>query len=490
MFLKRARMAPTREAPEATGTFSWSITTRTTVYAVAAVCVMLIAVIALSHWQFAHGLRRDRLLFLADELRELRAAVKELGADAQEEIHAESIAHGFLPYYVRLLDEDGHLLATSLDMPDVLHGISYPEPIAATEFFGSTALRRIPDSRSFLTLAAWAETPDAGRQWVLQIAMDVTYDDVLLRNYRQILAVVSLVGLCLFAGMAAWIVRYSLRPLHTITRMVQRITAQHLDEHLAPSRWPRELAVLALAFDGMLDRLKEAVARLQQFSADLAHELRTPIQNLMLETEVTLARIRTEPEYQEGLIHNLEELRRLAVMVDDLLFLARAESPQRELGWQALDALDALQKAWDFFDAMAEEQGVAVTCQGGGTVQAEPQLLHRALTNLLSNALRHTPAGGTITLAAETDTSGACELCVSDTGRGIAPQHLPRLFDRFYQVEPDRPRSLEGMGLGLSIVKSIMDLHGGRVEARSTPSEGSTFTLYFPAQPTAKKTPT
>ena len=155
----------------------------------------------------------------------------------------------------------------------------------------------------------------------------------------------------------------------------------------------------------------------------------------------------------------LEQLRRLAVMVDDLLFLARAESPQQELDWQTLDALDALQSAWDFFDAAAEEQGLAVAYQGNGVVQAEPQQ-HRALTNLLSNALRYTFAGGTITLAAETDASGTCALRVSDTGRGIAPEYLPKLSDRFFQVEPDHCRSLEGMGLGLSIVRSIMDLHG------------------------------
>ena len=136
---------------------------------------------------------------------------------------------------------------------------------------------------------------------------------------------------------------------------------------------------------------------------------------------------------------------------------------------------------------MAEEQEVVVVCQGSGIVQAEPQLLHRTLTNLLSNALHYTPAGGTITLVAETDACGACALRVSDTGCGIAADHLPRLFDRFYQVDPDRPRSLEGMGLGLSIVKSIMALHGGSVEVHSTPAQGSTFTLYFPAQPTTEE---
>ena len=482
-------MLPTPEPSAPTGTSTWCIATRITVYAVAATCAMLFAVIAISHWQFSQGLTHDRLLYLGDELSELRAAVRERGAAAQEDIHAESAAHGLLPYYVRLVDENGRLLTTSPDMPDALHDIVFPAPIAATEPLGSPTPSSLPDGRALLLLAAMAETPDGGPQWVLQIGLDVTYDGVLLRNYRRILVIVSLAGLIVFAVVAACIVRYNLRPLLAITRMAQRITAQRPDERLAPSGWPRDLAVLAIAFDDMLDRLKESVTRLQQFSADLAHELRTPIQNLMLETEVTLARVRTESEYQEALQHGLEELRRLAYMVDDLLFLARAESPQRNVDRQALDAREALQKAWDFFDAAAEEQGVSVAYQGVGIVQAEPQLLHRALTNLLSNALRHTPAGGAITLAAESEDSGACVLNVTDTGCGIAPDHLPKLFDRFYQVDPDRPRSLEGTGLGLSIVRSIMDLHGGRVEVHSTPSRGSTFMLYFPDGHAAAKTP-
>ena len=482
-------MVQTPERPLPTGTASWSIATRITVYAVSAACIMLIAVIAISHWQFAHGLSRDRLLYLADELAEMRAAVKELGSEAQEAIHAESAAHGFLPYFVRLLDEHGQLLATSPDTPDVLHDMAFPEPIATTESLGPPVVTRGPHGRSFLILSAEAETPEAGKLWLLQIALDITYDDLLLRNYRRILIVVSLLALVAFAAMAAWIARHNLRPLLTITRMAQRITAQRLDERLAASGWPRDLAVLALAFDAMLDRLKDSVERLQQFSADLAHELRTPIQNLMLETDVTLTRARTPSEYQEALTHNLEELRRLAFMVDDLLFLARAESPRQSVDRQPVDAREALQKAWDFFDAAAEERGVAVVYQGSGTVRAEPQLLHRALTNLLSNAMRNTPTGGEVTLAAETDASGACTIRVRDTGCGIAPEHLPRLFDRFYQVDPDRPRSVEGTGLGLPIVESIMGLHGGRVNVHSAPSKGSTFTLYFPGKDTTAQAP-
>ena len=337
-------MRPAPETPASTATSTWCIATRITVYAVTATCAMLIAVIAISHWQFSHGLTRDRLLYLGDELSEMRAAVRERGAGAQEEIHAESAAHGLLPYYVRLLDETGRLLAASPDVPDALHNIAFPEPIATSELLGSPTPSSLPDGRSLLLLAAMAETPSGGPQWVLQMALDVTYDGVLLRNYRRILVIASLAGLIVFAAVAAWIVRHNLRPLLTITRMVRRITAQRLDERLAPSGWPRDLAVLALAFDDMLDRLKESVARLQQFSADLAHELRTPIQNLMLETEVTLARVRTEAEYQEALRHGLEELRRLAYMVDDLLFLARAESPRQELDLQTLHGVEALRK--------------------------------------------------------------------------------------------------------------------------------------------------
>ena len=480
-------MLPTPEPSAPTRTPTWCIATRITVYAVAATCAMLFAVIVISHWQFSQGLTHDRLLYLGDELSELRAAVRERGAAAQEEIHAESAAHGLLPYYVRLLDENGRLLAASPDIPDTLHELPFPAPIDSNEPLGSPRASSLPDGRSLLLLSARTETPEAGPQWVLQMALDVSYDGILLRNYRRILVIVSLAGLIAFAAAAAWIVRYNLRPLLAITRMAQRITAQRLDERLAPSGWPRDLAVLAQAFDDMLDRLEESVTRLQRFSADLAHELRTPIQNLTLETEVTLGRVRTPAEYQETLRHGLEELRRLAYMVDDLLFLARAESPRQEPDRLVLDGMEALRKAWDFFDAAAEERGVTVAYRGNATVEAEPQLLHRALTNLLSNALRHTPAGGTITLAAESRDSNACSLVITDTGCGIAPEHLPRLFDRFYQVDPNRPRGLEGTGLGLSIVRSIMDLHGGRVEVYSTPSTGSTFTLHFPAAPSAAR---
>ena len=445
---------------------------------------LLIAVVSISYWRLTHYIKQDSLLFLADELRELRAEVRKRPPHAQEKIHEESAAHWFSPYYVRLLNEDGDLIATSPNTPNILHSAHFPEPIAASEVFGPTWRYRMPDGRWFLTIAAWTETTVTDRQWLLQVALDITDDEEVLRHYRRILIVVSLLGLSLFLGVAAGIVHYSMRPLRTITQTAQRVTVQRLDERISPSGWPKELASLASAFDSMLNRLEVTVARLQQFSADLAHELRTPIQNLMWDTEVTLAHTRTEAEYQEGLTNNLEELKHLAAMVDDLLFLARAESPQQKLSWQAFDAVEALQEAWDFFDAMAEAQGISVTYQGKGVVRAEPQLFRRALTNLLSNALRHTPSGGTITLAAESESEGNCVIRVSDTGCGIAPAHLPKIFDRFYQVKPDRPRSPEGTGLGLAIVRSIMDLHGGAVEVHSAPSQGATFTLYFPTQPT------
>jgi two-component system heavy metal sensor histidine kinase CusS len=383
---------------------------------------------------------------------------------------------------VRLFDAAGHLLATSPDTPEVLHDPLFPSPIPATEVFGPTDYHRLPDGRWFLTLSAWTETPIAGQQWLLQVALDVTHNQTVLRRYRQSLILISLVGLSLFMAAVVGIVHYSLWPLRVITRTAQRVTAQRLDGHLVPLKWPKELSDLAYAFDSMLDRLAEAVSRLQQFSADLAHELRTPIQNLMWETEVTLVRERSAAEYQEGLTQNLEELKHLAAMVDDLLFLARAENPQRKLSWQPLDAIKALRDVWDFFDAVAEEQGIVVVYDGEGTVQAEPELFRRALTNLLSNALRHTPRGGTITLAAVPGPAGACRICVSDTGCGIAPEHLPKLFNRFYQVGRDRSPSTEGAGLGLAIVESIMTLHGGTVKVHSTLSQGTTFILYFPTQ--------
>jgi two-component system heavy metal sensor histidine kinase CusS len=271
-----------------------------------------------------------------------------------------------------------------------------------------------------------------------------------------------------------------MRPVLQITRAAQRITATQLNERIGPAQWPGELVALAQAFDEMLMRLEDSFARLSQFSSDLAHELRTPINNLMGEAEVALSKNRSAEEYRQVIESGLEEYTRLSRMIDGLLFLARAESADTQIDRTSFDAREVLEAVREFYEALAKEKGIEVTCQGNSLINADPTLFRRAMSNLLSNALQYTPQGGMIFLRVEKADAQSIKVSISDTGIGISPEHLSKVFDRFYRADPARSQYSQGTGLGLSIVKSIMELHHGTVHITSEPSKGTTITLCFP----------
>jgi two-component system, OmpR family, heavy metal sensor histidine kinase CusS len=280
-----------------------------------------------------------------------------------------------------------------------------------------------------------------------------------------------------------------MRPLGDIARVADQITPSQLHKRLQPEHWPLELTSLAKAFDGMLGRLDESHRRLSQFSSDLAHELRTPIQILLGQTEVALSKDRPAEEYRRILGSNLEEFQRLTRMINELLFLARAENPTTQIERRRLDARRELEVVREFHEALAEDRAVAVICEGQAEVFAEPRLIHRAITNLLSNALRHTPRGGQIVLSVAT-TADAVVFKVRDSGCGIRSEDLPRIFERLYSPDRGTAYSAEGTGLGLAIVRSTAEMHGGSAAVESRPGQGTTVTLTFPAgRPVSPSTP-
>jgi two-component system heavy metal sensor histidine kinase CusS len=264
-----------------------------------------------------------------------------------------------------------------------------------------------------------------------------------------------------------------------IDATARRIRTTALDERIRVERLPRELAQLAETFNEMLDRISESFGRLSRFSADLAHELRTPIHNLRGETEVALAKTRTVEEYREVLESSLEEYDRLSRMIESLLFLARAESSAAPFERQTVEARREVEAVREVFDPVAEERGVALACEGEASLSVSAVLFRRLLSNLVANALEHTPAGGRVGIEIAQDPDGAATIRVADTGRGIEPEHLPRVFDRFYRADPSR--SAAGSGLGLAIAKSIVELHGGSIALDSSPGRGTRVTLRFPA---------
>jgi two-component system heavy metal sensor histidine kinase CusS len=285
----------------------------------------------------------------------------------------------------------------------------------------------------------------------------------------------------LLTGLLAWIAaRRGLEPMRRIAALAQGISASRLGRRLPPEAVPPELSDLATAFNAMLARLEDSFRRLSDFSSDIAHELRTPVGNLVTETEVALSRARSADAYREVLYSNLEEYNRLSRMIGDMLFLAKADNglivPQRE----KVNLAAETQGLFAFYDALAEEKGVCLVLEGAGTIFGDRLMVCRALSNLLSNALRYTLPGNSVKVSIDRLESGETRLAIENPGEEIAPEHLSRLFDRFYRVDASRQKKSDGAGLGLAITKSIVEAHQGTIMA-SVANGVTRFEIRFPA---------
>ena len=324
------------------------------------------------------------------------------------------------------------------------------------------------------TIAAMTTVPV-----VLVVALNRSSTNVMLDQFYRQLVVMLVLGGLITSAIGFGVAYRGLRPLRRIDATASAITADRLDERLDLSRAPDEVLRLGGSFNAMLARLADSFRRLSEFSSDLAHELRTPINNLLGATHVALAKARPPAEYQEVLESNAEELERLRRMTEDMLFLAKADDPRTRLDWQAFDARDEVDKVTEYFTIVADEKRVTFDVAGNAPLRADRRLLQRALNNVFANAVRHAPAGTPVRVRVAADDSGVA-IAVANSGAGIATDHLPRVFDRFYRTDPSRPDSAESSGLGLAIVQSIMRMHGGVALAASEPGGWTTFTLRFP----------
>ena len=426
----------------------WSITVRLIFLSVLSASVILVSLGWYMYQTLADTLVTDDRQFLIKEVQLLETVLQTQSLDLQHlaDEQSEGLNLPLGRYYSRILDDSGHSLSESPGMALLPKAMEFSSAAASTSM-------KIADGRTFMLMAV------SNRQgYQTQIALDISHQAELLAKYQRNLLGGLGLGL-LFSTLAAFfIAKRGLKPLVDMTYHVESVTAMQLHEQLDPAEWPKELSTLAFAFNAMLSRLAASFSQLTRFSADLAHELRNPINNLMGETEVMLARPRNAEEYREILESNLEEYARLSRIVETLLFLARAESTEIPLRTVRLDGGAELEAVCSYHEAQAAEKNIRLVRRGQADLDSDAQLFKRVLSNLLLNAIQYTPADGEIILLLQATAAGV-EVSVQDTGCGIAAAHLPKLFDRFYQVDP--ARSAAGTGLGLSIVKSILDLHGG-----------------------------
>jgi two-component system, OmpR family, heavy metal sensor histidine kinase CusS len=423
-----------------------------------------------------HAFAEDNAV-LADKISGLSADFRESGPGIFGEELRTHRAGERAPYWIRVLDSEGRTVTETPGMDRLISPDIFPPAQRST-----SSIRNPKDYRAgakLFSLVAMNEKT-GGQTYTIQVAQDRSSDEQLEKRFGILLGVVLAGSILASAIIAITVTKHGLRPLGEMTRSLERIGPSHLNERVAPVGWPRELQPLATTFDAMLARLEDSFKRLSQFSADLAHELRTPIANMLGEAQVALTRDRTPAEYRETIESTIGECERLSRIVDNLLFVARVDAAREPIARKQFDARAAVEKIAAFYQTIAEDHHIAISCRGNGQIYADPALFERAMGNLVDNALRFTPENGSIQIGLA-HRPADFEVAVSDNGCGIATEHLPRVFDRFYRAESSR--SSDGTGLGLALVKSIVDLHGGSARIESEVGHGTIVVLVFPNKP-------
>ncbi|WP_235202028.1 heavy metal sensor histidine kinase [Ralstonia pickettii] len=298
-------------------------------------------------------------------------------------------------------------------------------------------------------------------------------------RFGKSIAIGVLVGVVLTALVGALITRRELRPARSLVQQVNRINVEQLSYRVNAPVTPTEVHAIGVAFNGMLERMEAGYERLYRFSADLAHDLRTPLNNLIGHTEVALSRERTVADYVALLEDDLAEYQRLSRMIDSMLFLARADAATAKLDCVSVDLGAELSKLAGYFTVLSEDKGVTIAVSASGWLSADLMMFRRAVGNLLSNAIRHADSESTVLVSCERN-QDSLTVHVSNRGRPIPDSDLERIFDRFYRGDQARSNSDQSTGLGLAIVRSIMELHDGKAYAATLPDEVTRFSLQFP----------
>lgn len=310
--------------------------------------------------------------------------------------------------------------------------------------------------------------PELGPAGAAELIYDTREDEALLSRLGWTLLGAAVVGTLAVSASGFLLVRQGLAPLDALARRMAELDASRLDRRLDTAGQSEELRPLLLQFNALLDRLQLAYAQMEAFNADVAHELNNPLSILIGSCEVALRRSRPAAELQEVVGSNLEELRRIAGIVADMLFLSHAERGEPARRSTPMRMAELAAEVVDYHEAVFEEAGLRLSVRGDACVAVDAGLVRRALSNLLGNAVRYATAGSRVEVRIGRLDTGQAFIGVHNLGPVIAREHLPRLFDRFYRVDPSRSNAARNHGLGLAIVAAIARMHGGAARAESS----------------------
>ncbi|CAN1600121.1 heavy metal sensor histidine kinase [Pseudomonas mediterranea] len=431
----------------------WSLSSRLALlFAACTAVVSLFAGVLFSRASEAHFVELDQQL-LEGKLIGLRRALQDLDAEqTQRRLEDELSRQADLA--LRIKGSDGaHWYDSSIRIPARL-----------PEAPGLSTLSDADTDYRVLNAALYPERPDSPQ---LTLLLDITHHQHFLQRMQRLIWLTVGLSALATALLGAWVARRGLQPLRRMGAIAGGVSARSLNARLPEDHMPAELAELAHSINAMLGRLDDAFQRLSAFSADIAHELRTPLSNLLTHTQVTLTRERTLEDYRETLHSNLEELQWMAQLVNDMLYLAKADHGLLAAHRESLELAQETDVLLEFFAPLGEDVQVRLSREGNGRLAGDRGMLRRALSNLLDNALRFTPRGGEVRVRI-VETAQALNVSVENSGEGIPADLLPRLFDRFYRADPARREgSSEHAGLGLAITRSIIRAHGGEIHCTS-----------------------
>lgn len=465
----------------------WSIVKQLALLYTASTIVIMLVIFCLLYMTLQNSLYKVGAQFLTSEYQLLQNLMQRYPQNKsileQQVILQPTNIKSANQYYIRILDVRQTSIIQTPGMSEVINIHEFPSASADTEKPFSIFQWHSSHEKPLLLLSGQIKPAGAKEPFQIQLALITDRETIILQDYWKMFVIVTIFGTLIATLLGIMLARKSMMPLKNIMRTVGHINTRQLHGRLIPDNWPKEFTVLAQNFNNMLDRLEKSFEQLTRFSADLAHELRTPINNLKGEAEICLTKERSLEEYRHVLESSLEEYERLSRMIEGLLFLARAEDPHMEISCSEINIRNMIESIFEYYLPIAEENRIALTCEGEATVWANELLIQRALHNIISNAIRYTPPEGKITVNIESLPSGEISIQLSDTGWGIAKKHFPYIFDRFYRTDAARAKTSGGSGLGLAIVKSIMDLHHGKIKINSELGKGTMVTLIFPPKP-------
>jgi two-component system heavy metal sensor histidine kinase CusS len=463
----------------------WSITSKLTFIYVSMTSLILIMIVIAAYWAMQKVITVAETQFIYDE-------VQIIGNLLEQTPHnSVALFHELNPvttlwktaeyrYYVQIYDDNGKLLMQTNGMHKEIPDPYYPA-LCLNSWQKHSRQWQSVNGNYYLSMRAPIRVNQKDKpNYYIDMVFDGSYPVKMVRQYRNKALILLCIAILIVIGLGRFATRKGLSRLYEMTDIIEGISADKLADRIDIKEWPKELIPLGDSYNNMLERIENSFQRLSDCSAQLAHDLRTPINNLMLTTEIILTNYRKSSEYKAALESNYEEYRRLARIIDNVLFLAKTENPTYSIEKVAISVNAELHKIIEFYKIMASEKNIQMSLEGEGTLKTELVLFQRLIGNVLANAIKYTDANGMVCVSIKNEADKFLVLLVKDTGTGIPEDHLLNVFNKFYRVRLSQSYDTGGAGLGLAIVKSIMLLHGGEVKIESELGKGTTVSLWFP----------